>query len=97
MTLVEQPHRLPPVPRLGHDLELGPHDRQLATQRIAQQRFIVRDQRRADKGDRYEARHHIPVAMALPTGERESTECARSAQSGESYIHALHGQPHCKR
>ena len=45
MTLVEQPHRLPSVPRLGHNLELGPHDRQLAPQRIAQQRFIVRDQR----------------------------------------------------
>ena len=45
MTLVEQPHRLPPVPRLGHNLELGPRDPKLAPQRIAQQRFIVGDQR----------------------------------------------------
>ena len=45
MTLVEQPHRLPSVPRLGDNLELGPHDRQFAPQRIAQQRFVVRDQR----------------------------------------------------
>ena len=45
MTLVEQPHRLPSVPRLGHNLELGPHDRKLPPQRLAQKRFIVRDQR----------------------------------------------------
>ena len=45
LTLVEQPHRLPPVPRLGHDLQLGPRRGELAPQRIAQQRFIVGDQR----------------------------------------------------
>jgi hypothetical protein len=45
MPLVEQPHDLPPVPRLSHNLELGPHDPELAPQRIAQQRFIVGDQR----------------------------------------------------
>src|SRR5687767_7929895 len=45
MTLVEQRHRLASVPRLGHYLELGPPDRQLPPQRLAQQRFIVRDQR----------------------------------------------------
>ena len=45
MPLLEQPHRLPPVPRLGHNLDLGPHDPKLAPQRIAQQRFIVGDQR----------------------------------------------------
>ncbi len=43
MTLVEQPHRLASVPRLGHNLQLGPHDRKLAPQRIAQQRLIVGD------------------------------------------------------
>jgi hypothetical protein len=43
MTLVEQSHCLPSVPRLGHNRELGPDDRELPPQRIAQQRFIVRD------------------------------------------------------
>ncbi len=42
-TLVEQSHRLPSVPGFGDDLELGPDDRELAPQRLAQQRFIVRD------------------------------------------------------
>jgi hypothetical protein len=46
MTLVKQPHRLASVPRLGHNFELGPHPPQLAPQRFAQQRLVVRDQRR---------------------------------------------------